>query len=111
MAVPAAVAAAAARAGQKETRKNTDRRKAAVTKTVRSEARGSFLCAKKRGKNGKCWKHHRLHALRLWCFSGDLSGRCPDLSGRALDSEMEKEKERRIVTQMLGIQNQTLIRA
>ena len=56
----AAVAAAAARAGQKETRKNTDRRKAAVTKTVRSEARGSFLCAKKRGKNGKCWKHHRL---------------------------------------------------
>lgn len=95
VAVPAAVAAAAARAGQKETRKNTDRRKAAVTKTVRSEARGSFLCAKKRGKNGKCWKHHRLHALRLWCFSGDLSGRCPDLSGRALDSEMEKEKERR----------------
>ena len=52
MAVPAAVAAAAARAGQKETRKNTDRRKAAVTKTVRSEARGSFLCAKKRGKMG-----------------------------------------------------------
>lgn len=52
VAVPAAVAAAAARAGQKETRKNTDRRKAAVTKTVRSEARGSFLCAKKRGKMG-----------------------------------------------------------
>ena len=52
MAVPAAVAAAAERAGQKETRKNTDRRKAAVTKTVRSEARGSFLCAKKRGKMG-----------------------------------------------------------
>lgn len=52
VAVPAAVAAAAARAGQKETRKSTDRRKAAVTKTVRSEARGSFLCAKKRGKMG-----------------------------------------------------------
>ena len=87
----AAVAAAAAGAGQKETKKKMTG-VSGSDKDSRSEARDPSLCAKKRGKNGNVGI--RLHALRLWCFSGDLSGRCPDLSGRALDSEMEKEKKK-----------------